>query len=57
MKVLQVVPSVAVESSGPSYSVTTLCKGLVENDCDVEFISSIWHLFVVDDWCRRNGVA
>lgn len=57
MKVLQVVPSVAVESSGPSYSVTTLCKGLVENGCDVELISSIWHLFVVGDWCRRNGVA
>ena len=33
---LQVVPSIAVESSGPSYSVTTLCKGLVENGCEVE---------------------
>ncbi len=36
MRVLQVVPSIAVESSGPSYSVTTLCKGLVENGCEVE---------------------
>ena len=36
MKILQVVPSIGVESSGPSYSVPSLCKGLAENGCDVE---------------------
>ena len=35
MKVLQVVPTIGDESSGPSYSVPGLCRGLVENACDV----------------------
>ncbi len=35
MKVVQVVPTIGDESSGPSYSVPGLCRGLVENGCDV----------------------
>ena len=31
MKVVQVVPHIGAESSGPSYSVPMLCHGLVEN--------------------------
>lgn len=31
MKVLQIVPHVGAESSGPSYSVPGLCRGLAEN--------------------------
>ena len=42
MKVVQVVPSVVVESSGPSYSVPALCQGLVSAGCDVS-------LHVLDD--------
>ena len=36
MKVLQVVPSIGAESSGPSYSVPGLCRGLLSVGCDVE---------------------
>lgn len=36
MKVIQVVPSIGTESSGPSYSVPALCKGLVRCGCEVE---------------------
>lgn len=35
MRIIQVVPSVANEASGPSYSVTRLCKGLEEAANDV----------------------
>lgn len=42
MKVVQVAPSVVVESSGPSYSVPALCQGLVSAGCDVS-------LHVLDD--------
>ena len=35
MKVLQVVPSISAESSGPSYSVPALCQGLASVGCDV----------------------
>ena len=42
MKVVQVVPSVVVESSGPSYSVPALCQGLASAGCDVS-------LHVLDD--------
>ena len=35
MKVVQVVPTIGDESSGPSYSVPGLCRGLAENGCDV----------------------
>ena len=35
MKVIQIVPSIAEESSGPSYSVPALCQGLVSAGCEV----------------------
>lgn len=35
MKVIQIVPSIAEESSGPSYSVPGLCRGLMSAGCDV----------------------
>ena len=35
MKVIQIVPSISAESSGPSYSVPALCQGLVSVGCDV----------------------
>ena len=43
MNVIQVVPSIKDESSGPSYSVPGLCHGLVANGCDVSlrFLDSI----------------
>jgi len=40
MKVVQVVPTIGDESSGPSYSVPGLCRGLVENGCDVSLYFS-----------------
>ena len=35
MKVVQIVPSIGEESSGPSYSVPGLCRGLMSAGCDV----------------------
>ena len=35
MRIIQVIPSIGDESSGPSYSVPRLCCGLVENGCNV----------------------
>ena len=35
MKVIQVVPSIGAESSGPSYSVPAMCKGLKSVGCEV----------------------
>lgn len=35
MKIIQVIPSLSEESSGPSYSVPAMCTGLVGNGCDV----------------------
>ena len=35
MRVIQIVPSVGDESSGPSYSVPGLCRGLTDNGVDV----------------------
>ncbi len=35
MKVIQIVPSIAAESSGPSYSVPALCQGLISVGCEV----------------------
>ena len=35
MKVEQIVPAVAEEASGASYSVPGLCRGLAENGVDV----------------------
>lgn len=36
MKVIQTVPSIDIESSGPSYSVVGLCRGLASCGVDVE---------------------
>lgn len=36
MKVLQIVPHVGAESSGPSYSVPRLCRGLAENGVETQ---------------------
>lgn len=36
MRIIQVVPSIALESSGPSYSVPGLCGALAEQGGDVE---------------------
>ena len=35
LKVIQVVPAIAAESSGPSYSVPGLCEGLRRAGCDI----------------------
>lgn len=35
MKVLQIVPDIKKEASGPSYSVPALCYGLAQNGCDL----------------------
>ena len=35
MNIIQIVPSIAAESSGPSYSVPALCQGLVSVGCEV----------------------
>lgn len=35
MRIIQIVPSISAESSGPSYSVPALCQGLVSVGCDV----------------------
>lgn len=35
MNVVQAVPGLSAESSGPSYSVPALCDGLIRNGCDV----------------------
>lgn len=35
MRVEMIVPAIAAESSGPSYSVPGLCRGLAENGADV----------------------
>ena len=47
MKVIQVVPNISEESSGPSYTVPALCHSLKAAGCDVELhcISSRAHAF------------
>lgn len=40
MKVLQVVPGIFKESSGPSYSVPATCSGLLHNGIDVELFAT-----------------
>ncbi len=35
MNIIQIVPSITAESSGPSYSVPALCQGLASVGCDV----------------------
>ncbi len=38
MKIIQIVPSISTESSGPSYSVPGLCHGLTSVGCDVSLM-------------------
>jgi glycosyltransferase involved in cell wall biosynthesis len=38
MKVIQIVPRIATQSSGPSLSVPMLSRSLVESGCDVELV-------------------
>lgn len=38
MNVIQVIPSIKDESSGPSYSVPGLCYGLTSVGCDVSLM-------------------
>ena len=35
MRIIQVIPSVSAESSGPSYSVPAMCLGLKHAGCEV----------------------
>lgn len=48
MKVIQIVPHVGAESSGPSYSVPMLCHGLVENGVETQ----LSFLRVVPQWLK-----
>lgn len=40
MKVIQVVPSIAHESSGVSYTMLSICRGLTNAGCDVSLYST-----------------
>lgn len=40
MKVIQVVPNIAYESSGVSYTLLSICKGLFNAGCEVELYST-----------------
>ena len=42
MRIIQVVPSVSKESSGPSYSIIGLCKSLVKCNLDIQLLSLDW---------------
>jgi len=42
ISVVHIVPSVARESSGPSYSVVSLCKSLIRNKLDVKLVALDW---------------
>jgi glycosyltransferase involved in cell wall biosynthesis len=42
MRVLQVIPSIALESSGPSYSVRRLMESLRATGCEAEILSVGW---------------
>ena len=46
LKIVQVVPSISAESSGPSYSVPALCGGLMSVGCDV----SLHFLDAIPTW-------
>ena len=61
MKVIQVVPSVATESSGPSYSVPALCQGLMSSGCNVslqvldDIPSRLLHAsYLIENYPRRE---
>lgn len=43
MRALQVIPSIALESSGPSYSVRRLMESLRVAGCDAEILSIDWN--------------
>lgn len=42
MRVIQVVPAIAEEASGPSYSVVRLCRSLIESGEDVTLVGLDW---------------
>jgi len=42
MRVIHVVPAIAEEASGPSYSVPRLCESLITNGVDVSLASLDW---------------
>lgn len=42
MKIIQVVPSISEEASGPSYSVKRLCESLIEQDNVVSLLALNW---------------
>lgn len=42
MRALQVIPSIALESSGPSYSVRRLMESLRHAGCDAEILATEW---------------
>lgn len=42
MRIIEVVPAISEEGSGPSYSVTRLCKNLIDLDYDVKLVALDW---------------
>jgi glycosyltransferase involved in cell wall biosynthesis len=42
MRVIHIVPSIAEEASGPSYSVPRLCESLIANGADVRLATLDW---------------
>ena len=42
MRIIQIVPSVSKESSGPSYSIIGLCKSLIKYNLDIQLLSLDW---------------
>ena len=42
MRIIHVVPAVTNESSGPSYSIVSICKSLVRCKLDVQLLSLDW---------------
>ncbi len=52
--VIQVVPGIGTEASGPSYAVSGLCRGLLRNDVDVSLFAS-GEVPVVIDGCHIHA--
>jgi glycosyltransferase involved in cell wall biosynthesis len=42
MRIVHIVPSVIKESSGPSYSIVTICKYLVNTNIDLKLLALDW---------------
>jgi glycosyltransferase involved in cell wall biosynthesis len=42
MRIVHIVPSIAKESSGPSYSILSICKNLVNMGLDIQMLSLDW---------------